>query len=245
MSVTNISNLTGYTSQVSNTSQKSEVKKSDSKYGRTMGSPHLSEKAQKYYDELKEKNSDMDFILVGSDMSKSVMNSTASYDSDKDTVVVVDEETIEKMANDQDYKKKYEGVLADAKSQLSDLKDNLIKNTNDETGTLKNLGIQINGDGTTSFFAVMEKNNDKISANNKKEQKETEKTSAKSTNKKVDNKTEKKETDKTSYTETTTVKASTVETLMEAIEELQQRWKSDSIKTPEEKMIGQTIDFRG
>lgn len=248
MSVTNISNLTGYTSQVVKTSQKSEAKKTDSNYGRTIGSPHLSEKAQKYYDELREKNSDMDFILVDNDMSKSAMDSTASYDSDKDTVVVVDEDTIEKMANDQEYRKKYEGMLADAKNQLSDLKDNLTKNTSDGTGTIKNLGIQINGDGTTSFFAVMEKTNEKISAE-KKEQQETEKSAdkktAKSDSKKTDNKTETNEANKSSYTETTTVKAGTAGSLLEAIKELRQRWMSDLIKTPEEKMVGQTIDFRG
>ena len=244
MSLTNISNLTGYTSQVSNTSQKSEVKKPDSKYGRTIGNPQLSEKAQKYYEELKKKYGDMDFILTSSDMAKSAMDSTASYASDKDTVVVVDEATIEKMANDQDFRKKYEGILENAKSQLSDLKDNLIKNTKDGTGNLKNLGIQINSDGTTSFFAVMEKTNEKISSNNK-EQKETDKTTAKKAEKKIDSKSKSNEADKASYTETTTVKASTVDSLMEAINELQQRWMADFAKTPEEKMVGQTIDFRG
>ncbi len=240
MSLTNVSNLIGYTSQVSNTSQKSEVKKPDSKYGRTIGNPQLSEKAQKYYEELKKKYGDMDFILTSSDMAKSAMDSTASYASDKDTVVVVDEATIEKMANNQDFRKKYEGILVNAKSQLSDLKDNLIKNTKDGTGTLKNLGIQINSDGTTSFFAVMERTNEKISSNNK-EKKETDKTTAK----KADSKSKTNEADKKSYTETTTVKASTVESLMEAINELQQRWMTDSAKTPEEKIVGQTIDFRG
>ncbi|MBP7060261.1 MAG: hypothetical protein KBA87_07575, partial [Lachnospiraceae bacterium] len=65
------------------------------------------------------------------------------------------------------------------------------------------------------------------------------------TAKKADSKSKTNEADKKSYTETTTVKASTVESLMEAINELQQRWMTDSAKTPEEKIVGQTIDFRG
>ena len=48
-----------YTENVQQTTKKSAVTN-----GKTIGDPQLSEKAQKYYEQLKKKFSNMDFILV-------------------------------------------------------------------------------------------------------------------------------------------------------------------------------------
>ena len=46
--------------------------KKNSNYGRTIGNPELSEAGQNYYQELKNKYSNMDFILVRKDMNEVV-----------------------------------------------------------------------------------------------------------------------------------------------------------------------------
>ena len=55
---------TGKTSETAQTRGKTED------YGRTIGQPELSEKAQKYYEQLKKKYGNYDFILVSRDRRK-------------------------------------------------------------------------------------------------------------------------------------------------------------------------------
>ncbi len=54
-----------YTENVQQTTKKSAVTN-----GKTIGDPQLSEKAQKYYEQLKKKFSNMDFILVSADKKR-------------------------------------------------------------------------------------------------------------------------------------------------------------------------------
>jgi len=46
---------------------KTDTQKKSSEYGRTVGNPELSDTAKKYYDELKKKYGNYDFILVSKD----------------------------------------------------------------------------------------------------------------------------------------------------------------------------------
>ena len=79
-----------------------QTEKKSSVRGKTIGQPKLSEKAQKYYDELKRKYSGMDFILVSSDMKDAVQANAGKYASmsSSQTVVLIDEEKIERMRED-------------------------------------------------------------------------------------------------------------------------------------------------
>ena len=76
------------TEKTESTEKKSRV------YGRTIGTPELSEKAQKYYEELKAKYSNMDFILVSSDMKEEAERNKGMYASSKELLVLIDEEKI-------------------------------------------------------------------------------------------------------------------------------------------------------
>ena len=94
-------------------------------YGNTVGDPQLSDKAAKYYEQLKKKYSDMDFVLVSNDEVDGAEQKAAKYANSNRTLVLIDADKIEKMAEDEEYRAKYEGILSNATSQLSQMKDSL------------------------------------------------------------------------------------------------------------------------
>lgn len=74
-----------YTENVQQTTKKSAVTN-----GKTIGDPQLSEKAQKYYEQLKKKFSNMDFILVSADKKEEAQANAAQYANANHTVVLID-----------------------------------------------------------------------------------------------------------------------------------------------------------
>lgn len=124
-------------------------------YGKTVGQPKLSEKAQKYYEELKKKYQDMEFILVSENKKDDVQANAGRYAamSGKETVVLIDEEKIERMAEDEAYRSKYEGIIQNASSQLSQMSKKLA----DSGASVKTVGMQVNDNGTATLFAVLQK----------------------------------------------------------------------------------------
>ena len=126
-------------------------------YGKQIGSPSLSEEGEKYYEQLKKKFGNMDFILVSKDMKEQAKTMAASFANPYKTVVLIDEEKIEKMATDENFRKQYEGIISNAKSGLSKLKSSIEK-----TGAkVKGYGMQVKDGGLSSFFAVLDKANAK------------------------------------------------------------------------------------
>ena len=121
--------------------------------GQTIGNPKLSEKAAKYYDQLKKKYSNMNFILVSEDMKQQAKANASSYANANNMVVLIDEDKIERMAEDENYRKQYEGIIANAASGLSQLGNSIAA-----TGAnVKGYGMQVNDNGTATYFAVLEK----------------------------------------------------------------------------------------
>ena len=111
---TNKENATG--------TENSKVSKTNGNYGKTIGNAKLSEEGAKYYQELKKKYSNMDFILVSKDQKANAQANAASYANGNKMVVLIDEEKIERMATDENYRKQYEGIIKNAASGLSQLK---------------------------------------------------------------------------------------------------------------------------
>ena len=74
--------------------------------GRTIGDPVLSDKAQKYYEKLKAKYSNMDFILVSPEKKEEAESKKGMYQSSKELLVLIDSDKIEKMAEDEEYRAK-------------------------------------------------------------------------------------------------------------------------------------------
>ena len=222
-----------------NTAKKSNVK------GKTVGEPKLSDKAAKYYEDLKKKYSGMEFILVSRDQKAFAQSQAASYANPAKMVVLIDEDKIERMATDESYRKQYEGIIANAASGMSQLSKSLSGNS-----SVKGYGMKVNGNGTASFFAVIDKS---LAAQRKRiEKKAQEKKEAKKAEAKKKEQHEKleeswkKDSGKTEnlYDEdTVTVQASSIEELLKKINDVTFESMSDYARTEEEKKIGQSFDF--
>lgn len=94
----------------------------------------------------------MDFILVSADMKEQAEANASKYAQANRTVVLIDEDKIERMAEDESYRKKYEGIISGAASQIEQMKNGL---TNKQG--VKTFGIKIDDGGNASFFAVIDK----------------------------------------------------------------------------------------
>ena len=245
----NFSQIAGSYADTAAVYSKSETTKTDETSGKkkvsgqTIGNPKLSEKASKYYEQLKKKYSNMNFILVSEDQKENAKANAAGYANSNNMVVLIDEDKIERMASDENYRKQYEGIIVNAASGISQLASSL-----SATGTsVKGFGMQVNDNGTASYFAVLEKSS--AAQKERIEKKAVEKKEAKKTaQKKNEERLEKKrketgDVDDTDDTETVTVTASSIEELLEKIKDQEQLFLSDTVKTPQEKNVGQNVDF--
>lgn len=122
-------------------------------YGTVVGDVNLSDKAKEYYSKLKEKFGNVDFLLVSKDMKDQVEANASKYGNASKPIVLIDDEKIEKMANDPAYAKKYEGIIESSLEKLEAARNSLAASG----ATLKNFGMSVGEDGKTSFFAVVEK----------------------------------------------------------------------------------------
>ena len=220
-------------------------------YGKTVGEPQLSDKAARYYEQLKKKYGNYDFILVSEDQKANAQANAAKYANPYKTVVLIDEEKIEKMASDEKFRKQYENILSGASSQLAQLKAHM----ENSGAKVKGYGMQLSDGGTASFFAVLKKSSSdqKARIEKKAEQKKTEKKTAEKKAAKKEKeerlkegrtaKTEKnRETDEE---ETITITAGSMEELLQKIRDFTQNERINSVQTDIEKMVGGNIDFRG
>ena len=234
--------------------KKKEKTKESQNLGKTIGEPKLSKEAQKYYDKLKKKFGNYDFILVSEDQKANAQANAGKYANNIKTVVLIDEDKIERMAIDESYRKKYEGILSGASSQLEQLKSSMEKSG----ANVKGYGMQVNDGGTASFFAVMKKSSSDQKARIEKsaEKKKAEKKAAekKAEKKKEEARLEKSKSSKTDKSndidniddeETVTITANSIEELMNKISDYTFAERSDSVQTDIEKMVGQHVDFRG
>ena len=222
--------------------------------GQTIGNPKLSEKAAKYYDELKKKYANMNFILVSEDMKQQAKANASSYANANNMVVLIDEDKIERMAEDENYRKQYEGIIANAASGLSQLGNSIAA-----TGAnVKGYGMQVNDNGTATYFAVLEKSSaaqkeriEKNAAKKKTEQKAKDKKAEKKAeqerikkNKDKSNKiSDDDDEDDDSVSDTVTITASSIEELLSRIQKESQSYLSDNILSDAEKSVGRGFDY--
>lgn len=236
--------------------QSAESKAKSKVSGKTVGNPELSDKALKYYEELKKKYSNMDFILVSRDMKEQAKAHAGSYANKDKMVVLIDEDKIEKMAEDEKYRKQYENIIANASSGVSQLG----KSLSESGANIKGYGVQINDNGTASYFAVLEKSSaaqkERIEkkAAEKKEAKKAEERIAekKKTQERLDKRSDKADStdrsdkntsDKVNLTDTITITANSIEELIKKIQDNIYENMSDTVQTESERMIGQKFDY--
>lgn len=231
--------------------EQTQNEKSGSVSGKTIGSPKLSKKAADYYESLKKKYSNMDFILVSEDKKEQAKAQASSYANASKMVVLIDEDKVERMAEDENYRKKYEAIIANAASGISQLKSSL----ESSGANVKGFGMQVNDGGTATYFAVLEESSaaqreriEKKAAEKKAAEKKAEKKHQKEKLEEArSEKTEKTDvSDKTDTDSgTVTITASSVEELLQKIQDYMQLAKSDTVLTEAEKKVGQNIDFCG
>ena len=208
-------------------------------YGTVVGDVKLSDKAKEYYSKLKEKFHGMDFILVSKDMKDRVESHASLYGNSGKPVVLIDDEKIERMANDPEYAKKYEGIIESSMIKLEAAKNSITASG----ATLKNFGVSVGEDGKTSFFAVIEKASD--AANKIREKKLAEHKEEKAKEKKKAEKEEAEErlkewADDREYVE---FRSDSLDDLLDAISKY--AFDSSENAAVAKEGIGQTIDFRG
>ncbi len=217
-----------------------KTEKKHTVHGKTVGNPKLSENAQKYYEELKKKYGNMDFVLVSNDMKNQAKAMAGSFARPDKPVVLIDEAKVEQMAADETFREKYEAIISSASGQLTSMKNSLSGNK-----SILSYGMQVEDDGKMSFFAVTEKS---YAA-------QRERIARKAEQKKADQKEAKKEAQKEAAAErlerqraareAVTVTASSVDELLRKIEDMTYADMSNQVMTQEELQLGQHIDFRG
>lgn len=239
------------TGKVEAGAKSSNTGKASKNYGKTVGEPKLSDEAQAYYEKLKKKYGNMDFILVSRDMKEQAKSQAAAFANPLKTVVLIDEDKIERMAVDDDYRKQYEGVISNAMTNMASMKTGL-----QSTGAnIKGYGMSINDGGNASFFAVLEKSSaaqkeriEKKAKEKKAEKQENEKKARKQElEERLKNKAL-KDSGKVADTEddsTVTITANSMEELIEKINSYAMEERSNMVETREEKMVGNYVDFRG
>ncbi|MBR1477443.1 MAG: hypothetical protein IJ608_05725 [Lachnospiraceae bacterium] len=248
-----------------NTQQTSQTKSSGTvtskaKYGKTIGEPKLSEAAEKTYNELKKKYSGQEFILVGRDKINEAKLMAGNLGNKDKLVVLIDEDKLEKMATDENYRKEIEGKIDAANKALPQLQAMMQKN-----GNVAGIGMQFTKDNRTEFFALVDKGNKDLNA--KIEAKRAEKKAAKKAadkkaakkeqEEKIKEKRESKAEDKKDIEDADddiysgidkdryeVITASSVEELARKLEDYNFSRLSDSVLTETEKSYGQNVDFR-
>lgn len=209
------------------TGKKQGIKKAE-ETGQAQESVKLSSKAKKYFNELKKKYGNMDFTVANYSSDEEAQKYLSK--GNKQYSVLIDPETLEKMANDEGTRNRYEGIIANAGGQLNKVKEGL----GEDAKNIQSLGISIDKDGIVSYLAemVIERNTTDNSANLTEDKTE-----------KADKKTDKKE-QKDTKNQIQRFKASSIEELIKQIREAQAQEKTNSVETEREKAVGQSFDYK-
>ena len=237
---------------------KSSLVPKTTEYGNTIGDVKLSDKAKDYYNQLKGKFHNMEFIAVSKDMKAQVQANAAAYGNANKMVVLIDEEKLERMATDDSFRKKYEGIIAMSQMKMVEAKNSLTSSG----ASVKNFGMSVDSNGKESFFATVEKSQDlqkkriEKKAAEKKEQKAKEKKKAeKEAREERLQKAKDKKTDKTADEEDpqniddgkeyVTIEAKSMDELLSKVQKYSYSEALNRVFTDSERMVGGHVDFRG
>ena len=224
-------------------------------YGTVIGNVELSDKAKDYYNKLKSKFHGMDFILVSKDVKSQVAANASSYGNASKPVVLIDDEKLERMANDESFRKKYEGIIAMSQTKLQEAKNSLVSGG----AIVKNFGMSVGSDGKASFFATVEKANteqtkalDKRQAKKKAEKaKEKKLADKKAYEERIEKRREDSKADKIDKEDSSDdkeyieFKSDDIDALINKVNKYAYDNSLQNVKTEEESKLGQNFDFRG
>ena len=234
-------------------------------YGMAIGNVKLSDAAKDYYKELKGKFANSNFILVSNDMKSQVQQNASAYGNANGMVILIDEEKLERMATDESYRKKYEGIIKMSETLMQQAKNSL-----SSTGaSVKNFGMSVDSNGNTSFFATLEKASDnqtklmekKAKANKEAKLKEKKATEKREKEERLEKAKEKSKAQKEEMTdrlnsdeedipvnddkEYVDINASSIDDLLSKVSDYAISSSLDNVMTASEKAVGQHFDFKG
>lgn len=235
---------------------KSSLVPSKTDIGMTIGDVQLSDKAKDYLSKLQSKFHGMEFITVSKDMKAQVQQNAASYGNANKMVVLIDEEKLERMATDENFRKKYEGIIASSQSKMMQAKMGL----SSSGSSVKNFGMSVDSNGKESFFATVNKSSDlqkkriEKKAAEKKQQKIKEKKQAekkaqeerieKAKEGKADKTVDKKDRD-IPEEEYDIIEANSLDDLLSKVQTYSYNSASSRVMTDTEKNVGTKVDFKG
>lgn len=166
-----------YESTVQNKKESEKAKNEKAEKAKKQKPVQLSDRAKNLLKELQKTYGNMDFFIADYETDEEA----AEYLSrgTKEYSVLIDPETLEEMAADEETKNKYISMLEDATTKLDGIKEKL----GDKAGEVVRLGVTLDKDGTVSYFAELEKLSekrqerlDKVKENKKEEKAEQERT---------------------------------------------------------------------
>ncbi len=174
----------------------------------------LSENAKKLLEELKAKYGNMDFIVENYSTDAEAARYLAM--GQKDYTVLIDPDTLEKMAADEEVKAKYVGIIDDALKQFGEIKEQLEDTEKEQDVEVTRIGITVGNDGTVTYFAELRKTSEK-----QQERLEKAKEERAEEEKKAEKQAEKKKAEQAAKPDAESVRitASSVEELLKKIHE--------------------------
>lgn len=207
-----------------------------------MNKVKLSDKAKDLLEELRQKYKNMDFMVAeyttDEEAQQILSRGTKQYS------VLIDPDTLEQMAADDEVKEKYVGIIDGATSQIQNIKEQLGEDGEEVT----RIGFTVEKDGTVNYFAELEKMSEQ-QKERIEEAKEEKKAQQKENAKKAEEKKQEKKqleevkdkADKLPVQEAakrTIVKASSIEELIEKIKNVD--W--NQVQTTEANVAGRRFD---
>ena len=236
---------------------KSSLVPRNTEYGSTIGDVQLSDTAKNYLDKLKSKFHGMEFITVSKDMKSQVQQNAAAYGNANKMVVLIDEEKLERMATDESFRNKYEGIIASSQAKMLQAKMGL---SSSGLG-VKNFGMSVDSNGNESFFATVNKSQDlqkkriekkaaekkqhKLEEKRKAEKKAQEDRINKAKEKKAEKTKDKDDTEIPEDEEYEIIEANYLEDLLAKAQTYSYNSAASRVMTDTEKMVGGRIDFKG
>jgi hypothetical protein len=229
---------------------------SKTEYGMTIGDVQLSDKAKDYLSKLQSKFHGMEFITVSKDMKAQVQQNAAAYGNANKMVVLIDEEKLERMATDESFRNKYEGIIASSQSKMMQAKMGL----SSSGSSVKNFGMSVDSNGNESFFATVSKSQDlqkkriEKKAAEKKQQKIKEKREAsrkaqeERIEKAKENKAEKtddKKGEEIYEEEYDIIEANSLDDLLSKVQTYSYNNAASRVVTDAERNVGTRVDFKG
>jgi len=190
-------------------------------------------------------------------MKAQVQKNAAAYGNANKMVVLIDEEKLERMATDESFRRKYEGIIASSQSKMMQAKMGL----SSSGSSIKNFGMSVDSDGKESFFATVSKSQDlqkkriEKKAAEKKQQKLKEKRQAEKKareeriNNAKDSKAEKtKDKDDTEIYEDEEfeiIEANSLDDLLSKVQTYSYNNTASRVMTDTERAVGTKVDFKG